>query len=470
MILDIATPGNFYATLGDSDLYLSLFAGLFFCVIAAIGFSLAIKKGGRVLWFFSLSWLFDALYLIVDSFALIFQNVIYFKLAFSVFVSLQFMFFMAFLEYAQNDQLGWKKMGVGVAVAVALILWMWHPADQVELVVTQSSSGPIFDYYITYKIFFTALSDGYLLILSIFYFYWTTVTFRAVPQSMKKHGSGLLVAGVLFFLSGALLVMSDFGLGEPNAFGTTTGSVAFATISGLLIYLALIVAAVISVFVIYKAPTIIHLLPYKAYRLIITSKNGTPYMEHVWSQHEVNSVLLAGLFSALGSMAKATLTELNTGSITEIRLQNAVFLTETQFSPVNIGLLASKSSKDLRENLGKFAESFVKKYYNILYDKDGFPVELRQDPADVFKDADMNPLVQEYFANIPSFVAQGLTSDELLARQSEKASHQVWENLPPSIESRLKDVATPGEATPETPEAPKDQPEVNPEHPDDNDS
>jgi len=109
-------------------------------------------------------------------------------------------------------------------------------------------------------------------------------------------------------------------------------------------------------------------------------------------------------------------------------MRKGILLTEMQYSPVNIGLLASKASKDLREALSKFSEEFVKVYYNEIYDKDGFPVNISVDKiSQVFAQEKVDEITNNHFSNVPSFIRPGLSTDQLMSKIDE--GNQV-ENKP----------------------------------------
>jgi hypothetical protein len=410
----------------ESETYISLIGAIAFFIASVIAFRLWSRKRGKVLFFFFFNWLFNGLFLLFDYLSAFvgFEGdvelaVFFFRIEYSVFYALQLIFWLAFLDYAQNDGLGWKKVSLGVGAAVAMFLFMWFPINNVTLPYPPVIRNGDLTLEFTFpaaivETWFNWLVDVYSIIFAITFLYWTVITHRAAPADIKGKSKALLAAGLFLLLS----VCSNSLLTDFSVIDTTTeDGLLISTILGVVVYAALLLATFISSIVISKEPKIIHLLPYKVYRLFISSKAGTPYYEKAWSEHEVNAIMTAGLLSAIGSFAKETLKDVQAGSISEIQMRKGILLTEMQYSPVNIGLLASKASKDLRDALSKFSEEFVKVYYNEIYDKDGFPVSLPIDQIpQIFVQAKVDEIVSNHFSNIPSFIRPGLSTDQLMSQ------------------------------------------------------
>ncbi|MHA1793094.1 MAG: hypothetical protein ACTSVI_10650 [Promethearchaeota archaeon] len=367
----------------------ALVGGVLSLSVALIAIITVIKKKTKTSTFFFLTWLFNALYLMLESMSLLTKDIdlrtIIFKINYSTVLTAAFIFWLLFLDYALNDDIGWKKMAIAFGYSGLLFSLIWHPANKI----IYTSDGMTIE---GLEFVFISLNNILLLMIVGTFSYWTIITFKKSPPTLKKYSIWMLIAG-LSTLSGIFFVI----IGEM-----------------FLMYVLTQTGVIISSIIVYKEPKMTHILPYRCYRLIITSKGGTPYVQYNWSEHEVNTILLAGLFSAIGSMAKATLDELNVGSIKEVRLQNGIFLTETQYSPVNIGLLASKASKDLRISLQKFAKEFLEKYKTLLYNEDGFPIEVKQDPGKLFLKEDIQKLIDNNFSNIPSYVTEGIKTENII--------------------------------------------------------
>lgn len=379
----------------DTDIYVSLAGSIAFFIAAFISLKQFNKNKGKVLFFFLLTWMFNGVFFLLDAIGIALRSELIFKIQYSIFYPLQFTFWTAFIDYATTDSIGWKKISIAIGTWVAFFTWLWHPAFTITIVDTPLPDGTLLiDYIIPLEIeiVFRILLDAYTLLFALFMFYWNYLTYRAVPKSMKKDAMVMFLSGILLVVAAVLLFFGDFELIDN-------------TLSFFLMYIAMLTSVFLSTIVIHRNPKITYILPYSVYRILVTSKGGTPYIEYNWSEHEVNTTLLAGLFSAISMMAKGTLDKIETGRIKEVNFQNAIFLTETTYSPVNIGLLASKSSKDLRAGLSNFSSEFVKFYSKFLYNDDGLPAEF-VDAQNVFKKEDYLELLNKHFGNVPRFVQQ----------------------------------------------------------------
>ena len=414
MILNI-TDGIFNSTedIWLTDLIGSIIGGVLFLVVSFIAASMAFKKKSKTLVFFFLTWLFVALYLLVEAVARALYDPglspLLYKLSYSIFLPFCFIFWVLFLDYAQSDQIGWKKMALGIGVAVALFTWVWHPTNDVSF---QILPGPTYKLIVPNYFAFWFIYNSIYVLLGVTGFYWTFTTLRKAPPELEEEAKRLNIGGIMLLLVpvlillGELLPLLDQGSQDLRDIGDIM-------VIGALVLL--VVGALISTVVITKEPKMTHILPYTVYRLLITNKTGTPYYDRSWSEHEINSIMVSGLLSAIGSFANETLKDVQAGSISEIRMRKGVLLTEMQYSPINIALLASKSSKDLRTGLENFGSEFTKKYYNHLYNEDGFPKNIPVPQIqEIFSEKEVEPLIRTHFSNIPSFIRQGVTTEELI--------------------------------------------------------
>ncbi|MFX0098874.1 MAG: hypothetical protein ACFFCS_04785 [Candidatus Hodarchaeota archaeon] len=373
----------------DDVLYSSIGAIAFF-IAAAISLKQYTKHKGKVLLFFLLTWIAQGVFLLFDAMSIALRDVLLFKIQYAFIFPLFLVFWMAFIDYATTDSIGWKKMTIAFGFWIGFIAWLWHPFS---IVIIDDSAFPIIAYNMEpiVEIVYLALNDISVLVFVLSLLYWIVMTYRVVPESMKKYATILLVVGILLLVSAVMFLFVEMGIYSDD--GTTY----------TLMYASMLAAIFLTTIVIYKKPKITYLLPYTVYRILVTSKGGTPYLEYNWSEHEVNTTLLAGLFSAISMMAKGTLEKIDTGKIKEVNFQNAIFLTETTYSPVNIGLLASKSSQDLKTGLANFSSEFVKHYSKDLYNDDGLPADF-VDSLNVFKIEEYEPLINKHFGNVPNFV------------------------------------------------------------------
>ena len=360
------------------------------CTVASIVTAkLWFKNKGKSLFFYLIWWILSTCYVLFENISIVFESQEIWKISYTL-LSFTFLAWMIFLDYTFSVQIGWKRFSIGLGYAILFTTWLWRPENNVVI----TRVGLILNYEIPFEIGFLVLTDLYFLLLGISVLYWAIKTHDVAPRKYKKHMLAFVVVSILIIVTTTLNVM----LNDLNMFPDDTKS-----IISLLLYASFLSVAFISMIVLYKAPLIVHLLPYTVYRLMINSKDGVPYYEKKWSDDEINVTLLAGLLSAIGTMTKGTLDNINTGKIQEVKLENAVMLIVDKYSPVTVSLIASKSSRDLRDSLDNFTTSFVGEYKNILYDSNGFSSVMKGDPNDIFKKSEISAIINKHFSNVPDF-------------------------------------------------------------------
>ncbi len=345
-----------------------------------ISLRLLIKRKSKLLAFFLLSWLSVSLYFFFNATSTLLESVPLFMINDSVIVTSALIFFLMFLDYAQNDALSPKKLALGVALFVAIFTWTWYPTNVITF---DAESNPVIPFVDIYYF----IQNVYMAILSIAVAYWQLLTASKLPPTMKKVKKFLVIGGIFGIMAAVSVFFSSIMI-EFYA----------------LMFIGIIGMAIASTIAIQKDGRIVHLLPFKVYRLVVTSKNGNLYYTKEWMPVDVDSVMIAGMLSAINTFAKGALKDANTGVISEIKLQKAVLIAEMKFTPINVLLLASKSSQDLKDSVSDFSKAFVDKYYSKLYNADGFPLEVRPAEIQTLFDQSVDGIVNTFFSNIPSFV------------------------------------------------------------------
>lgn len=379
--------------LTEEDAYMSFIACGFLVFCALIALKRFGQRRSKTLLFFALTWLFNGLFLLAGGLSTIMLDPFLFKVQYAIMFPIPYLCWMAFLDYAQRDSMGWKKIGVAIGFTMLIFAWVWHPANEIIISTIEIGGVPFIDITIPYETTLLLITDAFTIMFAGSVAYWGGITYKASPVSMRKKTGPIFGIGVALFAASFSLLFIDLQLVDSDT----------VLLLGILVMGTLLASAVIMAIMIYKEPRIVHLLPYKVYRLLVMSKGGEPYYEFKWTEEEIETVMSAGLLSAISTVANESMKNINTGSISAIQMQNAVMLTDMKFSPVNVALITSKSSNDLQENMDEFTKEFVKVYYNVLYDSEGF-VQKVKDPRAAFKAEEMDTLVKKHFANVPSFL------------------------------------------------------------------
>jgi hypothetical protein len=359
-----------------------------YAIITVVGLKVYAKGNGKAILFYSLSWLCNTIYILMESISIFLKIEILWKLSYTI-LSSSFIFWMLFIDYAFNDDISWKKFSIGIAYFTVLTFWTWYPTNNVSI--SFISGTYIID--IPQEFIYAILFDSYMLLFAGTFFYWAFSTYKSVPDNKKKESISMIIAGLVTIIGSILLIFTDFGL-----------FIEMYDLISTLVYLSLISSSIISLIVIYRFPTIMHLLPYEVYELIVMSKGGVPYVQHKWSDKRMETALMTGLFSAITTIKESITDDLEVGRVREMVMENVVFLLESKYSPVTFALVTSKSSRDLKTSLSDFSSNFVKVFYDLLYDENGFIKNVNGNPSEYFKKDVVDDMIGKHFSNVPSLM------------------------------------------------------------------
>lgn len=360
----------------------SLLIGIVMIVISSIALQIYAKEKSRLLLYFFLSWTFFGAFIIVNGISIVTGFILLYQSSYIFVFPLGIIFFFAFIDEVMHEQIGIKKMIVVFTICTLIATFVVLEPWTYDSINADFTLGPTLDWW------FLQITNIVFTLDGIAYFYWVAVTFRKVPPMLKKWANGLFILGFIMLVA----VVIQYA-------GNT-----------LLLIIQTLLAVVVTlgtIIIIKKEPRIVHLLPFTVYKLLITSKNGPKYYEKSWAESGIDDDMLSGLISAIGTVAKSTLRMIKTGAISEIKMYKGVMLTEMRYDPINIVLLASKASTALRKALDGFGAEFTKTFYNELYNKEGFAIEV-MDSQLTFTPQVMDPLIKKYFGSVPIFIEKGV--------------------------------------------------------------
>jgi hypothetical protein len=357
--------------------------GIVMIAISIVALQIYVKQKTRFMLYFFLSWTAFGAFIIMLGIVTVMPSLLLFQIAYAFVLPANIMLWIAFIDEAMHEGIGIRKTVIAFILCTVLATLMFAlPWQQIPsaLLGAPFSLG-------NGDWLFLQLTNVILSITGIGYAYWAITTFRKAPPALKKMSRVILAFGIVSILA----VVLPFS-GDPML---------------LLVQEVLVIAMIIGVVVaIHKDPRIAHVLPYTVYRLLITSKNGPKYYSKPWAQIDLDDDMLAGLMSAIRTTVKGTVAKaIGSGAISEVRMKNAIMLTEMRYEAVNIVLLASKASTALKKSLNDFGADFTKTFYDNLYDKDGFTKEV-VDAFAVFTPEKVEPMIAKYFGSIPSFMSE----------------------------------------------------------------
>ena len=240
------------------------------------------------------------------------------------------------------------------------------------------------------------------LILLIAGFYWGLKTWINAPFLIKKEAF-LFFIGICIsiVLSGTLYIFSFW--------------------IPILKYLAdifLIFGFIIIIISILREPKILYILPFTIYRIIVKDREGFPLYDHDWSKSEISETIFSGFINAIQLMSEDIM---NIGGVVDIQLEEGILILQHS-DLITVGLVASKSSKLLRECTQKFSIDFQLK----------FEKELKKSIRDQSKYESAYELIEKYFSNFPYRIITSRKQPLLLSGK--------FAIIPLEIDNKLKSI------------------------------
>ena len=242
---------------------------------------------------------------------------------------------------------------------------------------------------------FTAISTFYLL-------YWGTKTFVNAPFLIKKDASllyiGILIGSVLGMLFYLLYLIETM----------------FILISNL----SMIIAVIVFTIAIIREPKLLYIFPFTVYRIVVKNRDGHPLFDHDWSESNISEKIFAGFINAVQLMSEDVM---HIGGLLDINLEEGILILK-ESERITVGLVASKSSKLLRDSVVSFTSDFEKK----------FDRELKMSNDDMSAYESAYELIEKHFSNFPYKTIKSKKQQLLLSGKFSK--------IPLELDNKLREV------------------------------
>ncbi|MFO7795488.1 MAG: hypothetical protein ACQERB_05870 [Promethearchaeati archaeon] len=269
-------------------------------------------------------------------------------------------------------------------------------------------------------------SDSIILVTEDIYIYYTTINWALISELFF-----IGVFGIYFFYWGLKTYLNAPFLIKREALiffiGVLMGSVITVSLNALVVFLRyiLIVALIIGIFGIIvvlvsveKEPKLLYILPFIVYRISVKDQEGFPLYDHDWSDSSINEILFTGFINAVQHMSKEVM---DIGGLLDINMEKGIMvLNHSKF--ITVGLVASKSSKLLRDSLTKFTREFEIK----------FESELKNSIRDMNAYKGAYELIDKYFSNFPYRIFKSRKQKLLLSGK--------FTQIPKELDERIKTV------------------------------
>ncbi len=315
------------------------------------------------LFFLRLGFFFLSLFMFFDGVAILFVNELFSRISGTLLFPL-----VIFVIIGVNYTFRENFYSVGLIIVCSLGLLLVYFGFQPGAVGTSTDIGYPRIYwrglFNIMGILFTAIASFYLL-------YWGTKTFFNAPFSIKKDAVllylGLLIASVVGMLFYLLYIIE--------------------TVFILFSNLSMIVGGIIFTIAIIREPKLLYIFPFTVYRIVVKDRDGHPLFDHDWSKSNISDSIFTGFINAVQLMSEDVM---HIGGLLDINLEKGLLILK-ESERITVGLVASKSSKLLRDSVVSFTTDFEKK----------FDRELKRaiDDMSVYESA--YELIEKYFSNFP---------------------------------------------------------------------
>ena len=244
---------------------------------------------------------------------------------------------------------------------------------------------------------FTAIGSLYLL-------YWGTKTFVNAPFLIKKDASllylGVLITSVLGMLFYLLYIIESVYILFSN--------------------LSIIIGIIIFTIAIIREPKLLYIFPFTVYRIVVKDRDGHPLFDHDWSESNLSEKIFTGFINAVQLMSEEVM---HIGGLLDINLEQGILILK-ESERITVGLVASKSSKLLRDSVVSFTADFEEK----------FDRELKKSIDDMSSYKSAYELIEKYFSNFPYKILKSKKQPLLLTGK--------FINIPRELENKLRNVFT----------------------------
>ena len=328
----------------DLNWTIEVIVGLFVSavIITAVVLSYSKLKHIKIksLFYLRLSFIFSALYFLFEAIADLFLNLFLASLYNSLY-PLVVLSFLIGITYSKKESI-YSVSLILICFLVPVYTIIAFLPDTFKVIVV---SG--FNYQ---KIVSNELFDLLLLIFyaitAILCIYWGLLIKRNTPFLYKKESS-LLVLSMLTVIPLALIFYL-FTLLHPT----------YIIISDAILALGWYLI----IYAITKEPKLLYILPFTVYRISVKDRDGSPLFDHDWSESNIDEKVFTGFTNVVQLMSEEVM---QIGGLLDINLQEGILIVYNS-KLITVGLVASKSSKLLRDCVRNFTHDFEEQFEYLL--------------------------------------------------------------------------------------------------------
>jgi hypothetical protein len=376
------------------EVILDFIISILLLVTTIISYTFPKTKRITSLFYLRLGFFCIGLYMLFDGLAILFISGLFSRLSCVILFPV-----CNFLIIGINYTLKEKYYSFGLLVVFSLgILLIYFAFQPDSTYITNYLGYP----RIEWNGLFNILGIIFTGICSMYLFFWGVKTFKNAPFLLRKDA-------LLFFL----------GIFIGNILGILFYLLYF--IEGVFILFsnsAMIIGLIIINLAFLREPKLLFILPFKIYRIVVKDKNGHPLYDHDWSETEISETIFTGFLNAVQLMSEEVM---HIGGLLDINLEDGILILK-ESENITVGLVASKSSKLLRDSVINFTNDFETK----------FKRELKSSVTKMSQYDAAFELIEKYFSNFPYSIIKSKKQCLLLTGKHAK--------IPLELENKLRQI------------------------------
>jgi len=249
---------------------------------------------------------------------------------------------------------------------------------------------------------FEVLEDFLVFLLFIPVFYWGLKTWLNAPFLIRKEA-------LIFFIG--IIIAAPI---TASVFILYYWDPSFILYSDITLSLGVFIMCI----AIFMEPKLLYILPFTVYRIVVKDNEGYPLFDHDWSESDIDEPIFTGFINAVQLMSEEVM---KIGGLVNIDLTEGILiLNESEY--ITVGLVASKSSRLLKDALIRFTEDF-----EVTFQRN-----LKKSIRDKKEYATAYSLIEKYFSNFPSKLIKSRKEPLLLMSK--------YKELPLALEKELRDI------------------------------
>ena len=236
--------------------------------------------------------------------------------------------------------------------------------------------------------------------MGVYLFHWGLKTWINAPLMIKREASLFLFGIIISMISIPTYIIL------PEPYNIIIGDLIMAL--GIFSF----------TFAFIKEPKLLYILPFTIHRILVKDRKGYGLFDHDWSESSIKEPIFTGFINAVQLMSEEVM---HIGGVLSIDLADGILiLNESEY--ITVGLVASKSSKLLRDSLIGFSKDFEQKFQR----------QLKKKIIDQKEYMAAYELIEKYFSNFPSKLIKSRKQPLLLMTK--------YKEIPIALENKLRDI------------------------------